>query len=45
MKKKAFFSKKGNPEDYDYMSHQVVFILVVAVLMLGVVLGVRFFGG
>ena len=32
--KKPLFSKKGNPDDYNYMSHQVLFIITAAILVL-----------
>lgn len=32
--KKPLFSKKGNPENYDYMSHQILFVAAAAILVL-----------
>jgi len=39
--KKPLFSKKGNPEDYDYLSHQVLFIAAAAILILLMVIFVE----
>jgi len=36
-KKKPLFSKKGNPEDYDYFSHQLLFIGVAVIFILVII--------
>lgn len=35
---KPFFSKQGNPEDYNYMAYQVKFIALAAIFVAVIVL-------
>jgi len=36
-KKKPLFSKKGNPDNYNYLSHQLLFIGIAIVFVLAIV--------
>jgi hypothetical protein len=45
VKKRSFFSKKGNPPDYNYLAHQMVLTAIAAILVVLMVVGVRLFGG